>query len=74
MQLYNGYYASYIILYKENFYNNTKVYIHVHNNCHVPTTTRDKEERVRLIYVFKDIMSRQQQSTSGLIYESVKYQ
>ena len=41
----------------EKLHNNNKVSIHIY--FHAPKMANDKEEEVRLIYLSKDIMSRQ---------------
>ena len=46
--------------------NNNKVYIH--NYCHAPKIANNKEESVQVIYLSKDIVSRQYYSK----FESVK--
>ena len=39
---------------------NNKVYNYIHNSCHTPNITNDKEEAVELIYLLIDTKSRQQ--------------
>ena len=38
------------ILYKNKLHNNNKVYNCIHNCCHTPNITNNKEEAVQLIY------------------------
>ena len=45
------------IIDNENLDSNNKVSIH--NCCHAPKTTNDKEEAVQLMYLSKDIMNKQ---------------
>ena len=45
-------------------HNNNIVYNYIHNCCHTPNITNDKEEVVQLIYLLIDTKSRQQYCTS----------
>ena len=54
-------------------HNNNNVYNYIHNCCHTPKITNDKEDSVQLIYLSIDTKSRQQYCTvRQLCYKSVK--
>ena len=46
---------------------NNQVYNYIHNCCHTPNITNNKEDAVQLIYLSIDTKSRQQYSTSVLL-------
>ena len=48
-------------------HNNNKVYNYIHNCCHTPNITNDKEEEVQLICLSIDTKSRQQYCTSVVL-------
>ena len=53
----------------KKIHNNYNVYNHIHNCCHTPNITNDKEGVVQLIYLSIDTKCKQQ---LRLCYESVK--
>ena len=51
----------------KKLHTNNNVYNYIHNLCHTPNITSDKEEAVQVIYLSIDTKSRQQYCTSVVL-------